>query len=465
MLVVKNAQISAGKGNKISLVNIYIDKGLISHITISGTSSRKRITDTEINADGMLVLPGAIDPHVHFDTPGFEWREDFAHGTRAAAAGGVTTVIDMPDTSLPPVTNPENLEKKLTAIKDLAYVDYALWGGVSGDLMMDEDWMNSMSTLYEAGVVGFKTYLISAMDTFRDLSVIQLGQVMQYASKIGALVGLHAEEKDMIEARTFALKKAGKKSLFDFYFARSDPAEQQGVAIGLGLAKQTRCGLHIVHLASKGALELIKKGKRLEIDVSSETCPHYLQFTYKDFKKLGPYLKCAPVVKTERDRDALWGGLIDGDIDFASTDHASCRKDEKETDDVWTTYSGVNGVQTMLPYLFTYGYLKKRLSLARLIEVTSMNAAKRFGLYPQKGVIEVGSDADIVIIDPNKIWTVNTSSLFTRHSWTPFIGMKMVGEIVMTIVRGEVVYDREKGVIGKAGYGKWVRARNNVGER
>lgn len=455
MLIIKNANISTGSGNETKFVNIVIDREKI--LRIDDTSAQIPDSADIIDANGLLVIPGAIDPHVHFNTPGYEIREDFLHGTMAAAAGGVTTVIDMPDTSIPPVTNIASLESKLMIISEQAYVDFALWGGVSGNSVSQLSWFSDMEELWKEGVVGFKTYLISGMDTFRELSIIQLGQVMQHAKKIGALVALHAEDKDTIRELEAELRKQNKNSVQDYYQSRKDPSEELGVLMGLGLAKQTRCRLHIVHLASGHGVEKVRFAKMVGLDLSAETCPHYLNFTYDDFRGLGSLLKTAPVVKTKRDQDALWRGLIDGSIDFIATDHAASLKKDKNTGSAWADYGGVPGSETLLPFIFSEGYKREKLSLERLIDITSKNSARRFGLYPKKGAMQKGSDADLAIIDPDLKWKVDEKKMHSKAGWSIFDGMEMTGKVVKTIVRGEVVFDDKKGIVGNKGYGKLIR--------
>ena len=455
MLVIKDGLISTGNLNETKQVSIYIENEKITKIEENNDS----IPDDAdvVDASGLLVLPGGIDPHVHFDTPGYESREDFEHGTMAAAAGGVTTIIDMPDTSIPSVTNVENLEKKLGVIRDQAAVDFALWGGVSHNSMIDEYWHDSMAELWEEGVVGFKIYLISGMDTFKELSIIEMGQAMQHATKLGALIGLHAEEKDIVRTRTEELQKQKKNTLQDYYFSRSDPVEKQGVSIGIQLARQTKCPLHIVHVGSASAAEVIARAKAMKVDLTAETCPHFLHFTHNDFDKLGSLIKTAPVVKTTMDRDGLWVALEDGTLDFVATDHAPCPLEGKQTGSCWSDYNGLPGVETRMPYLFSLGYMKKRLTLARFIEISSANAAKRFGIYPRKGAIQVGSDADLTLIDPSEIWTIKGDELHSKAKWTPFDGLSINGKILKTILRGKIIFDSEEGLVGPKGFGQWVK--------
>ena len=204
-------------------------------------------------------------------------------------------------------------------------------------------------------------------------------------------------------------------------------------------------------------MQLIAWLKEMDVDVTTETCPHYLIFTCDDLAELGSLIKTAPVVKTAADRTALWTGLIEGMIDFLATDHAPCPLKEKQTGSGFNDYGGMPGNQLMLPFAFSEGYMKGRFSLARLIEVTSSNAAKRFGLYPRKGVLQKGSDADIALIDAKGHWDVKGSDLESKAKWTPFEGRRLDGRVVATLVRGEPVYTFEKGVVGGPGYGKWIK--------
>ncbi|MBU4484936.1 amidohydrolase family protein, partial [bacterium] len=402
-----------------------------------------------------------VDPHVHFDTPGFEFREDFAHGSRAAISGGVTTVIDMPCTSIPSVTTVDNLKTKLNVIEKMAYCDYALWGGVSKQLMREEWWMDEMKALWGFGVVGFKTYMISGMQEFSALSTIELGQVMQHAHDINAIVGLHAEDPDEIYEREKECLKENKNTIMDYYYSRSDPAESNGILLGCHLATQAKCKLHIVHLGSGNGLDVIIRTRLMGGDISTETCPHFLEFSCDDFKKFKSILKTAPVIKTKADRKWMWQGLYDKTIDFVATDHAPCPVEDKNTGNVWTDYGGLPHVEFMLPYLFSEGYGKGKVSLARLVEITSTNAAKRFNLYPTKGSIEVGSDADLVVIDPARKWKVDAAKMKSKGKFTPFDGRKFTGSVEKTILRGKVVFDAKDGIVGDAGFGRWTK-RNRV---
>ena len=455
MPVVANAQIPTGVENETRQVHLVIEGESIAKILPA--SSPPPRSDETIDASELLVLPGAIDPHVHFNTPGYTHREDFTHASMNAAAGGVTTVIDMPGTSVPPVTKAANLEKKLAAIEGMSVIDFALWGGMSSQCLRENWWHDEMADMWKTGVVGFKTFLISGMKDFGHLSIIEVGQVLQHAARMGILVGIHAEDRDLIEERMAQLIQEGKNTLKDYYASRADPAEEHGVAVAVRLALTARAKIHIVHVASRRAAAQVLAARTAGLDVTMETCPQYLAFTHKDFDRLGSVLKCAPVIKTSEDRDALWMMLSKGDIDFVSTDHAPCPPEEKNTGSAWTDYGGLPGVEWRLPYLFSEGYKKGRLTLSRLVEATSGAVARRFGLSPRKGAIAVGADADLAFIDPNRRWTVKAESFGDRGHLTPFAGWEFMGKVVRTMCRGRVVYDQDKGMEVEPGFGKFIR--------
>ena len=450
-----NATVSKGRENEAEGCHIIMDGEKIREIL---PQSSKYPSDAEIiDAKGMLVLPGAIDPHVHFNTPGFTEREDFETGTKSAAAGGVTTVIDMPDTSIPSVTDKKGLDAKLSVIEKMAVVDFALWGGVSGGAYRAGTWQKAMRDVRTAGVVGFKCYLISGMAEFTHLMPLDLIEVMRFAKEIGVLVGLHAEDRELVVSRQAQMQTAGRRDPLAYYEARKDPAEENGVRQAMAIARETNAKIHIVHVASGGAAAAIAEAKKDGFDVTGETCAHYLEFNCDDFGRFGSILKTAPVVKTKKDNELLWEALKLGVLDFFASDHAPCPKKDKETGSIWTDYGGISGTELLLPYAFSEGYAKGKISLARLAEVTSKNAAKRFGLYPRKGEIAAGSDADIVLIDPKKKWKVKGERFESKGKLTPFEDKELTGKVVRTIVRGQTVYEEGKGIVAAAGTGQWIR--------
>lgn len=455
MLVIANATISAGNGNDTSKVHLVIDGEAIRDILPA--TSRIPKSGLRIDASGLLVLPGALDPHVHFDTPGYTEREDFTRGSMSAAAGGVTTVIDMPDTSVPPVTDRASLMAKLKAIGDMSVIDFALWGGMSGNELRSTGWRAHLRGLKLEGVVGIKCYLLSGMRSFEHLLPLELVEVMRRAHELGIVVGLHAEDRDLVGRRTAGLQTLGRQDAKAYYEARCEPAEQDGVRQGVAVSAETGCQLHVVHVGSARAAEIAVEARKAGADITIETCPHFLAFSHEDLQARGSILKTAPVLKTKDDSVGLWRMLADGGVDFVASDHAPCPPREKETGSIWTDYNGISGTETLFPYIFSEGYRKGRLTLARLVEVTSSAAARRYGLYPRKGAIAADTDADLVFVDPDRKWKVEGSAFGSKGKLTPFEGQEFTGKVVRTICRGTVVYEEGKGVVAQPGFGRFLR--------
>lgn len=418
--------------------------------------------EDEVDAEGLLILPGAIDPHVHFDEPGFTHREDFLHGTREAAKGGVTTIIDMPCTSLPPVTTPEAFRSKLDIVSKSAVVDFAFFGGVSGHTVQDSlagpgGKGGAMAELAALGVVGFKCYFISGMDTFTRVSHDDFARIIAEGSRLGRPVLLHAEDLDYVTAATSRIKAArGDEDprWDDYALARDEAAETVAVASALALAAGRQSSLHVVHVGTSAAARLLGASA-----ATCETCSHYLAFSREDFAHLGPSLKTAPVVKAKGEAAALWALLAEGRIDFVTSDHAPSLEEEKLTGNPWTAYGGIPGTGTMLPYLLSEGYFAGRLSLSRLLEVSSSAAAARYGLFARKGSLEVGKDADLVLVDPAGTTTIRGQELFSKGHMTPFEGMTFKGRIASTWLRGRPVHESSgegSRILASPGSGKFL---------
>jgi allantoinase len=445
-MLIKNGNVAFSDG-VFRKVDLYINDGIIAEIS----ANCERGDEEVIDAEGKLVFPGGIDPHVHFDDPGFTHREDFYTGTCAAAHGGITTVIDMPCTSIPPVTSKENLQNKLRIISAKAVVDYGLFGGVSGNSFQENPY-EKMQALASDGVVGFKCYAISGMDSFPRLNSYQFEKVLSFSAKLGVPMLLHAEAFDYVHHKTEFLKSQEPESWQNYYESRSEIAEILAVKRAILQAESIqKSDLHIVHVGTATAVEMIAESR-----FTCETCPHYLQFEKNDFAEYGSALKTAPVVK-ENQKEALWKLLENGKIDFIASDHAPSPKSEKNTGSVWTDYGGIPGVETIYRYLFSEGFMTNFLDLKRFLEVTSINAAKRYGLYDRKGSIEIGKDADILIIDPREDYEVNIDEFYSKGETSPFNGMIFDGNIVMTMVRGNVVYRSDSGIIAEKGFGKFIR--------
>ena len=403
-----------------------------------------------VDASGMIVLPGAVDPHVHFNDPGFTDREDFAHGTAAAASGGVTTVVDMPCTSIPPVTDGESLRTKLAAIAPQAVVDYGLYGGISGEVLSDDPERRVAELAPD--VLGFKCYFVSGMETFARVDHRGFETALALARDARRPLLLHAEDCDYVTAATASarLLPDGPRA---YYSSRPEAAEVLAVLAACELARTVGGDLHIVHVSTGRAAEIIAATD----GVTGETGPHYLAFTLADFESAGAPLKVTPPVKQAPNREALWRALAEGALGFVASDHAPAPRAQKQTGSIWTDYAGIPGLPTQLPWLFSEGYLAGRIDLATLTAITAGNAAKRYGLADRKGALAVGRDADCVLVDPNATWTVRGDEFLSRGHVTPFEGMRLRGRVDRTIVRGRVVYDRRHGITVEGGYGQHQR--------
>ena len=462
--IIKNVFISAD-ANKLRLAEIYFNNS-ISEIKFTSESIdweeidttekknlfvKKHLLNREtaqntINGEFNLLIPGGVDSHVHFNTPGFEDREDFQHASTAAAFGGVTTVIDMPCTSLPPVTSVKNLEEKLNALNNKSVIDFALWGGVSrNDIESKTNVKEQIQELSKAGVAGFKAYLISGMQTFKDLNIEQMKIIAQFVATTGKPLGVHAEDKFLVESRRLTLQEANRNGWRQYCLARDVLAEEKAVKEMIKISKATGVKTHIVHLSSKLGLDLISEAQKNNISVTSETCPHYLYFTQDDFlnDEISNFLKTAPPVKFEEDKAALWKGLADGTLGFVVTDHAgSIPERDKTSENFWDVYGGIPGVEHRVPFLFSEGFKKNRLSLEQTINLLSTNSADFFKLK-KKGRIYNGFDADFALIDLWSSETISASNMHSKGKYTPFVGVEFNATVEKTWLRGNVVADRK----------------------
>ncbi len=384
--------------------------------------------------EGKLLIPGGIDPHVHFNQPGFAQREDFATGSASAIAGGVTTVIDMPCTSLPPITSVDNYENKYNVIKNTSYVDFAFWGGITGDGYDKK----TVEKLWEHGVVGFKLYTISGMDTYKATPYNLLKQIFGDFGGSDKLFAFHAEDARTIANATseFTPEQLTKWE----NYVPSRPSEAEITAVKRVIKSMQSNKIHFVHISTKGAAKSILEAKKSGKDISFETCPHYLQFTKEDYEHLLGRLKTAPSVKDEADKSFLRDNL--GKIDFLATDHAGCIwETEKDLQDFSKVYCGIPGVQTFLQYVVDEFYLSGKTSYGELVRLTSEGAAKRYGLYPRKGALEIGADADFAVFDTNKSHLMKKEDLLCKGKYSPFEGRKFGCSLAQTFLRGKLIYD------------------------
>jgi len=418
--------------------DILIDDGRIASLVEPGASA----ADEEIDARGLFALPGVVDGHVHFNEPGRAEWEGWASGSAAAAAGGVTTVIDMPLNSLPPVLDGASFDLKRAAAERGSVVDFALWGGLVG---ADP---KPLRELASRGAVGVKAFLCdSGVPEFPALNDADLGPAFAAAAKAGLLVAVHAEDADVVANATDAIRAAGRRDAGAWLASRPAVAEVRAVTRACTAARKSGAMLHVVHLSAIAALGAIGLAREAGTDVTVETCPHYLTFDDADVLVRGPLLKCAPPIREAANRDGLWDALLGGRIDLVASDHSPCLAADKDKgrDDIFAAWGGVSGVQSLLPAVFTEA--RRRSPGMDVRKVAGFVAwrlaakpAERFGLAGRKGKIAAGKDADIVLFDPEREWTLEPAAVRTRNRLTPYAGRRFTGAVVRTLVRGTTVY-------------------------
>ncbi len=471
-MIVRNAQLALPGAAGPVLGDLSIADGKIREIVLrdpehlrsggdstadtGATKHHGAADDAEIlDAGGLLVFPGAIDPHVHFFDPGYTHKEDFFHGTAASASGGVTTVIDMPDTSVPPAVDAASVREKLEQVAERALIDFGFFGGISGALC-DERLEQRIAEM--AGeVCGIKTYETSGAAHFPRVSHYQYQQILELTRKHDCIVLVHAEDYDYVAAAT-PVARAGGDGGMQFYRSRPEIAETLSVFSVTEIAEQLEAQLHIVHLGTARAAEIVASRRYS----SGETCPQYLEFDCHDFERIGAPLKITPPVKGPANKDVLWRMLAEGGIDFVASDHAPGTVEEKSTGSIWTDYAGIPGGPLLFRYVLSEGYLAGRLPLARLLQVCSETAARRYRLADRKGSISVGKDADLVFVDPQAESVVRGADSLSKGKVTPYEGRTLRGKVVRTVVRGKTVYTCDQGVVAEAGYGAFVRPNRSL---
>jgi dihydroorotase len=417
-LAVKNGRVFTAHGQMS--IDIWIKDGRIA--AMGGDHK----AEERIDARGMLVLPGAIDAHVHFRDPGPNYKEDWASGSAAAAAGGVTTVIDQPNTS-PRTLDAGSFREKLDIASHRSLVDFCLNGGPG---KIDE------LAAAEATAIG-EIFSYEHSDEM-------LEKILVEVEKAGMLATLHAEDGLIIREKTALLLDRHDAEVY----SQARPAAAEAVAIDKCLGWASR--LHICHLSSAQGLEKVARARREGKKVTCEATVHHLLLNIKDYKKQGSYLKMNPPLRSQADNDALWHGLRCGTIDILASDHAPHLPEEKNQD-IWEAPAGVPGVETMLPMMLI-AVKRNLICLERLVDAMSSGPARIFGLAG-KGTIETGKDADLVIVDPKSISQINVDRLHSRADWTPFSGKDAIFP-QMTLVRGNVVYDGDFPV--SPGYGRFL---------
>jgi allantoinase len=387
----------------------------------------------DIDAGTMIVMPGLVDTHVHVNEPGRTDWEGFATATKAAAAGGITTIVDMPLNSIPSTTTSPALDEKREAAAGKCYVNVGFWGGVvPGNA-------HHIEPLARAGVLGYKCFLSpSGVDEFDHVSDADLEAALPIVASTGLPLLAHAEWPALLNPPN---PNADPHQYATWLDTRPPAAEQAAIERLIEKARRTRAHVHIVHLASADALPALMQARAEGVPITVETCPHYLTFCAEEIHDGATAWKCAPPIRESDHRERLWRALQQGHIDLVATDHSPAPSSLKDQDgDFLAAWGGIASLQVSLPVMWTAAS-QLAIPIERLVAWMSAAPARLAGLQARKGAISVGRDADLVIVDPDRGLTVDASRLYHRHAVTPYDGARLKGLITMTMVRGEIVFD------------------------
>lgn len=414
---------------------VHIRKGRIA--AISGWDEVPAQT-LLLDAGNAVVMSGLVDAHVHVNEPGRTEWEGFATATRAACAGGVTTLVDMPLNSIPPTTTLDGFAQKLAAANGKCSIDVAFWGGViPGNT-------SELKLLLDAGVRGFKCFLVhSGVDEFPNVTEAHLREAMPELARLNSVLLVHAEVPEPIENAAVELKNSDPKSYRTFLESRPRAAENEAVALMIRLCRETGARVHIVHHSSADVLPLLKAAKAEGLPLTVETCPHYLTFAAEEIPDGATHFKCCPPVRERENREKLWEALADGVIDMIVSDHSPCTPALKlaETGDFLEAWGGIAALQFSLPAIWTQ-MQKRGFGLRELTRWMSAAPAKLAGLDQRKGRLAVGFDADLVIFQPEKEFKVVPEIIHFRHKITPYSGMNLRGVVEAAYLRGVKIYEQ-----------------------
>jgi allantoinase len=423
-------------GNSIAPASIHITRTYISSISIfEDVPPGCELIEADPDS---VIMPGLVDTHVHINEPGRTDWEGFETATRAAAAGGVTTIVDMPLNSIPATTSAEALNAKLKAANSKLHVDVGFWGGVVPGNKTE------LVKLWEAGVVGFKCFLIdSGVDEFPKVIEPDLREAMPALSRLGAPLIVHAELPGPVEAAgAQSSQSEPAKSYGAFLRSRPREAENQAVDLMIRLSRETGCRVHIVHHSSADALPKLRIAKSSGLPITVETCPHYLHFAAEEVPAGATEFKCCPPIRERENRERLWEALRDRTIDSVVSDHSPCPPEMKlrEQGDFIKAWGGISSLQLRLPVIWT-GARLRGFTINDLAEWLCTARARQVSLAHLKGAIAVGNDADLVIWKPDREFTVVPEMLYHRHKMTPYAGEVLYGVVEKTFLRGRTIYD------------------------
>ncbi|RIN79237.1 allantoinase AllB [Staphylococcus simulans] len=440
-LLIKNGRVILDEGEQE--VEVAVKDGKIAAIGHDLGDAEK-----VIDAKGQVVAPGMVDAHVHITEPGGGYRDEwegYETGLKGAAKGGVTTIVEMPLNQVPATTDRASIQEKFDAGKGKLSADVASYGG-----LVPYNLDGGIQELDEEGVVAYKAFLATCGDRsidgdFENVDDYSLYEGMKQIAKTGKILSVHAENADITDRLGEIAYKNGEKSMAAYVDSRPVFTEVEPIRKLILFAKETGCRLHIVHVACEEGVDEVIKAQQEGVDVTCETCTHYLYFYKEELDDIGPVVKCSPPIREESRLPGMWERVINGDINFVTSDHSPSTPDLKDTDNAFEAWGGIAGIQNNVDILFDEGVQKRDLSLKRFAEIIATEPAKRFGL-DNKGSIAVGKDADFVFIKPESSYTLQAEDLEYRNKLSPYVGRTINAQVAKTILRGEETYSLEDGV-------------------
>jgi allantoinase len=391
----------------------------------------------EIDAYGLHVFPGVIDVHLHFNEPGRTEWEGAETGSRAFAAGGGTLYFDMPLNSTPCTINAREFDRKCAALSDSSITDFGLWGGlVPGNI-------SEMAELASRGVVGFKAFMCdSGLPEFPRADDLTLLDGLREAAKFDLPVAVHAESHELTRALQHRMRAEGRSGIRAFLDSRPVVAELEAIQRATLFAGETGAKLHIVHISSGRGVAVAAEARARGVDVSIETCPHYLFFTEEDVERLGAVAKCAPPLREKSEQAGLWAQILNGTVDIVASDHSPAPP-EMKSGDFSKVWGGIAGVQSTLAILLDRGHHARGLPLERISSLVTGNPASRFRIA-NKGRLVPGADADLAIVDVSRVFDLRAEDLLQRYPLSPYVGSRFRGAVERTIRRGETIFNKRQ---------------------
>ncbi|WP_347565110.1 allantoinase AllB [Candidatus Enterococcus moelleringii] len=439
-LVIKNGLVILESGEVKT--DVAVKDGVISAIGADLTG------DKVIDAEGLVVSPGMVDAHVHITDPGGGYRDEwegYVTGTASCAKGGVTSFMEMPLNQVPATTDKESLAIKYEAGKNKLRSDVASFGGLT-----PQNLEGGIQELNDGGVAAYKCFMATCGDRtidgdFMNVDDYSLYEGMKQIAKTGKVLAIHAENAAITDKLGDLAYKNGETTLKAYVESRPVFTEVEPIRRAILLAKETGCRIHICHVACPEGVEEVTKARAEGVDVTCETCTHYLYFHTDELDSIGPVVKCSPPIRDLETRAAMWDKLLAGEIAFVTSDHSPCTPDLKDKENAFEAWGGISGVQNNVDVMFDEGVQKRGMSLKQFADIIATNPADRYDL-DTKGRISVGKDADFVLIKPEAPYTLKAEDLEYRNKISPYIGREIGAQVVETILRGETIYSQSEGV-------------------